>query len=156
MFHAFPHYLNNGVFCRSQDTGRNKHHDPEYLIPSRSSSKTQIGYGCYNDGSDTYWMVHNIQYIFLFNFISCSIFLKVLLSLPIVNIGSLFDSFSPYFLSSTHAQNSNGNHKKLKYGGTFNNILEIVDCIDTLASNENKISYRQFTSTMRTKRLIIR
>ena len=62
--------------------------DPEYLISSRSSSKTQIGYDCYNDGSDTDWMVHNIRYIFLLIFISCSIFLEVLLSLPIVNIGS--------------------------------------------------------------------
>ena len=55
---------------------------------------------------------------------------------------------------------------KAKNGGTFNNILEIVDCIDTMVEMRTrlvirsllvlKISYKKFTSTMRTIRLIIR
>ena len=65
MFHACPHYLNNGVpilqFVSRKKQAENNY-DPEYfIITSRSSSKTQkIGYGCYNHGSDTDWMVHNI------------------------------------------------------------------------------------------------
>ena len=67
MFHSCPHYLTIGVpilhVVSRKKQAENKH-DPEYfIITSRSSSKTQkIGYGCYNHGSDTDWMVHNIWY----------------------------------------------------------------------------------------------